>query len=109
MLLHLYLLILFFVTFNSVNLSESAIFIFVAFINIGPVVLCMLFVLSEYCISGIIISGEFDIILLESVSLIIPVSNGFTPYNANILLTFVKSVFAVCAAFNHKIFFPEFI
>ena len=77
--------------------------------NITPSESYSLFVASAYCISGIIKSGEFDTILLESVSLIIPISNGFTPYNANILFTFGKfSCFAI-AAFNHKMFPPLFI
>ena len=33
----------------------------------------------EYCISGMLKSGELVTILLLSVSLIIPTSNGFTP------------------------------
>ena len=47
--------------------------------------------------------------MLESVSLIIPISNGFTPYKANILLTFGKSTCFASAAFNHKMFPPLFI
>ena len=98
-----------FVVFKLSNSSSLATFIFVAFINITPSELYNLFVASEYCISGIIKSGEFDTILLESVSLIIPISNGFTPYNANILLTFGKSSCLAIAAFNHKIFPPLLI
>ena len=98
-----------FVVFKFFNSSSLATFIFVALINITPSELYNLFVASAYCISGIIKSGEFDTILLESVSLIIPISNGLTPYNANILLAFGKSICFATAAFNHKMFPPLFI
>ena len=95
-----------FVTFKLVNVSSSSVFILVAFINITPSELYNLFVASAYCISGIIKSGELDTILLESVSLIIPTSNGFTPYIAKILFTLANSLFRANAAFSHNIFPP---
>ena len=87
----------------------GSVFIFVAFINLTPESFAISLVIVEYKASGFIISGLPCNILLLSVSLINPISNGLTPYNANILLTFGKFCSDVTALLSHNIFLPEFI
>ena len=95
-----------FSTFSSVN-DSSFMLILVAFGKMTPVLLYKSFVTIDEFKSGLIKFGDSIPILLLSVSLITPNSNGLTPYSANILLTFAKFCAFDTAAFSHNMFLPE--